>query len=105
MFYMNRLCARLKPYPTMMIPSVQIAMNIPSSFGFTAFRSIIIDGSESVVTAIIKDRTVPSSAPFPRRASATGIVPNISAYIEKELYAAANAGSCIQTECCQQVVD
>ena len=34
---------------------MQIAMKIPSSFGLTAFRNIIIDGSDSVVTPIIKD--------------------------------------------------
>ena len=37
-----------------MIPDVHIAMKMPSSFGFTALRSMTIDGSESVVTAIIK---------------------------------------------------
>ena len=33
----------------MTIPIVQIAMKIPSSLGFTALRSIIIDGRESVI--------------------------------------------------------
>jgi len=50
-------------------------------FGFIAFRNIIIEGSESVVTAIIKDKITPSCAPLANNASATGIVPNISAYI------------------------
>ena len=65
----------------MMIPMVQIAINMPSSFGLTAFLSIIIDGRLSVVTAIMKLRIVPNCAPFDNRASATGIVPKISAYI------------------------
>ena len=60
---------------------MQIAINIPKSLGFTALRSIIIDGRESVVTAIINESTTPSNAPFASRASAIGIVPNISAYI------------------------
>ena len=46
-----------------------------------AFLSIISDGSDKVVTAIINDNTVPSSAPLVYSASATGMVPNISAYI------------------------
>jgi hypothetical protein len=54
---------------------------MPSSLGFTAFRSIIIDGRDSVVTPIIKERTTPSRAPFASKASAMGIVPKISAYI------------------------
>ena len=58
-----------------------MAMKIPSSFGFTALRSIIIDGRESVVTPIIKDKTTPNNAPFVSRASAIGIQPKISAYI------------------------
>ena len=40
-----------------------------------------IDGSESVVTAIINESTEPSCAPFAKSASAIGIVPKISAYI------------------------
>ena len=44
-----------------------IPMKIPSSFGLTALRSIIIEGSESVVTPIIKERTTPSKAPFASR--------------------------------------
>ena len=62
----------------MIIPSVHIPTNIPSSFGFTALRSIIIDGKDSVVTAIIKDSTTPSNAPLESRASEIGIVPKIS---------------------------
>ena len=60
---------------------VQIATNSPNSFGFTALRSIMMEGSESVVTAIIKESTVPSCAPLNSSASATGIVPKMSAYM------------------------
>ena len=63
------------------MPTVHIAMKIPSNFGLTAFRNMITDGSESVVTPIIKDRATPSCAPFASRASAIGIVPKISAYM------------------------
>ncbi len=63
------------------MPIVQIPMKIASSFGFTAFLSIIIDGSDKVVTPIINERTTPSNAPLASRASAIGIVPKISAYI------------------------
>ena len=43
------------------MPTVHIAMKIPSNFGLTAFRNMITDGSESVVTPIIKDRTTPKA--------------------------------------------
>ena len=65
----------------MIIPIVHIAMKMPSSFGFTALRSIIIEGRDNVVTPIIKDKTTPRRAPFDSYASAIGIVPKISAYI------------------------
>ena len=65
----------------MMIPIVHITINVPRSFGLIAFFSIMSDGRLSVVTAIIKLRIVPRRAPFARSASATGIVPKISAYI------------------------
>ena len=58
-----------------------MAMKIPSSFALTAFLSMIIDGSDSVVTPIMNESTTPSSAPFPSKASAIGIVPKMSAYI------------------------
>ncbi len=60
---------------------VQIPINKASSFGLIALRSIIMDGRLSVVTAIIKAKIVPSCAPLWSRASATGIVPKISAYM------------------------
>jgi hypothetical protein len=72
---------RLKKYPVIIIPITQITVNILSNLGFTAFLSIISDGSESVVTPIINERTTPSNAPFESRASAMEIVPKISAYI------------------------
>src|SRR3712207_2377995 len=58
-----------------------MVIKVISNFGFTAFLSIIIDGKLSVVTAIINDKTVPSCAPLDNNASATGMVPKISAYI------------------------
>lgn len=58
-----------------------MAINIPSSFGFTAFFKRIIDGRESVVTPIMKERTTPKPAPFASSASAMGIQPKISAYM------------------------
>ena len=67
---------------------VQIAMNRASSFGLTALRSIIREGRLKVVTAIIKARTVPSKAPLPSSASATGIVPKMSAYMGTPITAA-----------------
>ena len=60
-------CMMLKRYPTRIIPATQIAMNIPRSFGFTAFLNMIIEGSDSVVTAIMNASTVPRSAPFAYR--------------------------------------
>ena len=63
------------------MPKAQIAVKTPSSFGFTALRSMTIDGRDSVVTPIIKASTVPSCAPLPSRASAMGIVPKMSAYM------------------------
>ena len=63
------------------MPNVQMAIKRVNSLGFTAFFSMIKDGRLNAVTAIINDKIVPSSAPFDNKASATGIVPNISAYI------------------------
>ena len=63
------------------MPIVQIPINSTSNLGLTALRSITIEGIDKVVTPIIKDSTVPSCAPLSSNASATGIVPKISAYI------------------------
>lgn len=48
----------------MMIPTVQMAINVANSFGLITFFSMMRDGRLSVVTAIIKLRIVPRSAPF-----------------------------------------
>ena len=50
----------MKKYPTKIIPRVQMPAKMQRSFGLTAFFSIIIDGRERVVTAIIKERTTPN---------------------------------------------
>ena len=71
-----------------MIPPVQMPMKSASNLGFTAFRNMISEGRDSVVTAIIKLRTVPSCAPLESSASATGIVPKMSAYIGTPIIAA-----------------
>lgn len=65
----------------MIIPIATIPINTAKSFGFTALRSIIIDGSESTVTPIINEITVPIPTPLTKNYSAICIVPNISAYI------------------------
>ena len=64
-----------------MMPTVQIMMKVQSSLGLMAWRSMIILGRLKVVTAIMKESTVPSWAPLYSRASATGMVPKISAYM------------------------
>ena len=58
-----------------------MAIKTPNNLGFKAFLNIIKDGKLKVVTAIMKARTLPRSAPFANKASAMGIVPKISAYI------------------------
>ena len=63
---------------------MQMERKIPSNFGLTAFRSMIMEGRLSVVTAIIKARIVPSCAPFASRASATGIARVAGRLLEKE---------------------
>ena len=65
----------------MMMPMTQIATNNVNNLGLIAFFNIIIDGRLNVVAAIINAKIVPNCAPFASNASATGIVPNISAYI------------------------
>ena len=46
-----------------------------------ALLSMIIEGRERAVTAIMKERTVPKPTPLAKRASAMGMVPKMSAYI------------------------
>ncbi len=55
------------------MPIAHITINRASSFGLIALRSIIMDGSDSAVTAIMKESITPSCAPLYHRASATGI--------------------------------
>ena len=63
-----------------MIPTATIPIKMANNFGFTAFRSMIIEGSDSAVTPIIKARIVPRPAPFANRLSATGMVPKTVSY-------------------------
>lgn len=58
-----------------------LAQPEPSRGGLTAFLSMTSDGSDNVVTAIMKARMVPSWAPLPSSASATGIVPKIALHV------------------------
>lgn len=71
----------LKLYPIIKIPNVTIPIKIINNFGLTAFLNKIIEGKDKAVTAIIKDKMVPTPTPLTNNASAMGIVPNISAYI------------------------
>ena len=64
-----------------MIPTDTMATKIPNKLGLTTFPSIIIEGRESAVTAIINANTVPIPTPLDTSASAIGRVPKISAYI------------------------
>ena len=48
----------------MIIPTIQMAMNVHNSFALIALFSIMIDGRLSVVTAIIKLNIVPRRAPL-----------------------------------------
>ena len=52
-----------------------------SSLGLITLLSMIMEGSERAVTAIMKERTVPRPTPLAKRASAMGMVPKMSAYI------------------------
>eukprot|EP00831_Metopus_contortus_P077961 TRINITY_DN7444_c0_g1_i3.p4 TRINITY_DN7444_c0_g1~~TRINITY_DN7444_c0_g1_i3.p4 ORF type:complete len:137 (-),score=6.13 TRINITY_DN7444_c0_g1_i3:191-601(-) len=79
--YINKNPKALNKYPIIIIPTDTIPTNIPNNFLLTTLLSIIIDGSDSAVTAIINESTVPIPTPFPNKASAIGSVPNISAYI------------------------
>lgn len=71
----------LNRYPMIIIPIDTIDTNMTSSGGFTARLNIIIDGRDRAVTPIINDIIVPSPTPLEYRASAIGMVPNMSAYI------------------------
>ena len=57
------------------IDTASIAMNITRSLGFNTFRSIIISGTDSAVTAIIKARAVPIGIPLSINTATKGIIP------------------------------
>ena len=59
---------KLNRYPTIRMPTPTTPTKVAISVGFSTFRRIIISGSESAITDIIKARTVPSAAPFSIRA-------------------------------------
>ena len=71
----------LKRYPTTIIPTTQMKINKLNNFILIAFFNMINEGRLKVVTAIMKLKILPRSAPLESKASAIGIVPNISAYI------------------------
>ena len=54
----------LNRYPTPMIVTVMIETNTARSLTFSTFLRMIISGSDSAVTAIIKASTVPMLMPF-----------------------------------------
>lgn len=81
LYYIKYNPKELNKYPVIIIPTVTIATKIASSFGLITLASIIIDGKDKAVTLIINASTVPIGTPAINKASAIGIVPNISAYI------------------------
>lgn len=68
-------------WPIKMIPAVTMPMNTDKSRHRTTRFSIIIDGKDNAVTAIINVNAVPRPTPFSTKASAMGNVPKMSAYI------------------------
>ena len=48
---------------------------------FSTLRRMIVSGSESAMTAIMKASTVPSAAPFSSRASTIGMMPAALEYM------------------------
>ena len=81
LFYRKRYCMKLKQYPVNIIPIVHIVINTSNNLGFIAFLSMIIEGRLKVVTAIIKDRTVPNWAPLNNKDSAMGTFQIIIIYV------------------------
>jgi len=75
------------------IPADTMNTKIAKSLGFTTLLSIIMEGSDKAVTAIINDNTVPTPTPFANNASAIGRVPNISAYIGMPTTVASNTAN------------
>ena len=56
-------------------------MNTAISRRLSTLRRMIISGSDSAVTDIMKASTVPSAAPLPSSASTTGMMPAAFEYI------------------------
>ena len=71
----------LNKYPTIIIPTDTMLINVINNFFFTTLLNITIEGNDNAVTLIMNARIVPMPTPFPINASAIGMVPNISAYI------------------------
>ncbi len=63
------------------MPTTTVLKNSASSGALTTFLSMISEGSDSAVTAIMNASTVPRPTPLATRASAIGRVPKISAYM------------------------
>ena len=66
--------------------NTDMVLNLALNYGgraelVRAVRSMMTEGRLNVVTAIMKLRMVPNCAPLVKRASATGMVPKISAYM------------------------
>src|SRR6266508_3185931 len=76
-----RYITALKRYPTVRMPAATTATNAAMSAGRRTFRRMIMSGSESAITDIMKARTVPSAAPLPRSAWTTGMIPAAFEYI------------------------
>src|SRR5450756_526430 len=63
------------------MPAATTATNVPMSAGRSTFLRMIISGSESASTDIMKERTAPSAAPLPRSAWTMGMIPAAFEYI------------------------
>ena len=70
-----------KLFALILAGAMAISMVACSSIGSDNSGDTDSEGKLKVVTAIIKLSTVPSNAPLSSNASATGIVPKISAYM------------------------
>ncbi len=75
------------------IPTDTMNTKIAKSLGLTTLLSIIMEGNDRAVTAIINDSTVPMPTPLANNASAIGRVPNISAYIGMPTAVASNTAN------------
>src|SRR3990172_4538464 len=64
----------LNRYPTIRIPIPTTPANVAIKRTLRTFRRMIISGRESPITDIMNASTVPSAAPFPRRACTTGMM-------------------------------